>query len=166
MTEQSDRPLGESEELIAYLDGELEPAAARELEERLLLDGSLRSRLSEYQRSWDMLDELPRAEAGSAFVRSTIETVAASSSQLAQPPKVTKTNGAKWPYVWLAAAVVGSFITGYLITQRTVVVPAEQLVKDQPLIEQLDTYRHAESVDFLRSLADQDLFALEEGDVL
>ena len=53
---------------------------------------------------------------------------------------------------------VGYFLTGYVTSQ-----PNRQLVRDLPVIENVDLYRHADSVDFLRELDKQGFFA-EEGE--
>ena len=48
------------EQLVAYLDGELESQERDELEKRLGSDGQLRLRLRTLQRGWEMLENLPQ----------------------------------------------------------------------------------------------------------
>ena len=55
-----ERPVDPDDELlVAYLDGELDSEMRSDLEQRLMDDASLRSRLQTLQRGWDWLDELP-----------------------------------------------------------------------------------------------------------
>jgi len=69
------------EQLVAYLDGELDDESSRSLEQRLATDSGLRSQLGRLERTWDMLDQLGRAEVGEAFTRTTIEMVALAAEQ-------------------------------------------------------------------------------------
>ena len=64
------------EELVAYLDGELDAEAGRRLEQRLADDATARSALRGLQVSWDALDELDQADVGQDFTRTTLEMVA------------------------------------------------------------------------------------------
>ena len=52
----------ERDNLVAYLDGELDEAAVRSLEARLARDPQARQELEALKRSWEMLDYLPRPE--------------------------------------------------------------------------------------------------------
>src|SRR5689334_12512908 len=73
------------EQLVAYLDGELEPEAARQVEELLADDETARSRLNQLAASWDLLDQLPRATVDDMFTRTTVQMVAvAAEDELAQ----------------------------------------------------------------------------------
>ena len=64
------------EELVAYLDGELEPARQLQVERRLADDADYRGELIRLQRSWDLLDQLPRADTDEEFTKSTITMAA------------------------------------------------------------------------------------------
>ncbi len=66
----------EDDELVAYLDGELDAETARRLEQRLEADQQLRRKYRQMAVSWDLLDQLPRAKVDDAFTRHTVETVA------------------------------------------------------------------------------------------
>ena len=64
------------EELVAYLDGELDVSGATRIERRLADDPAYRARLAQLERAWDMLDSLHRVEAHDDFARSTVEVIA------------------------------------------------------------------------------------------
>lgn len=77
-------------ELVAYLDGELDPAAARQVEARLAKDPAARTRAAELKRSFDMLDYLPRPEPSPTFTTRTLDRLpvlkpAANGTGSAQP---------------------------------------------------------------------------------
>ena len=76
----TDHPSTESErldeELVAYLDGELDGEAAHRMEHRLASEEAVRRRLQQLAQSWDLLDQLPRTTVDDAFTRSTVEMVA------------------------------------------------------------------------------------------
>ena len=168
-----------SAELIAYLDGELDAESSKRLERKLVEDESLRALLREYQQSWDMLDDLPRITASDDFQRLTVETVALSTLQVASSRETSSRETSsrrvpssrrsrKWDKdLWrgsIALLTAASVLTGYAVISRILGEPNRRLAQDLPVIEQLDLYRHADSVEFLRDLASTDLFSVEERD--
>ena len=73
------------EQLVAYLDGELEPQASKQIENLLSSDEYARRRLNQLASSWDLLDQLPRATVNDLFTRTTVEMVAlAAEDEVAQ----------------------------------------------------------------------------------
>ena len=54
------------DDLIAYLDGELQGAAQRRVENRLVTDPTVRAEADSLKRAWDLLDYLPRPEPSSS----------------------------------------------------------------------------------------------------
>jgi hypothetical protein len=76
-------------ELIAYLDGELEPAAARKLEDRLDADPRLRRRADALKRSYDLLDFLPKPEPSPTFATRTMDKLPVSGARPAPPLAAT-----------------------------------------------------------------------------
>jgi hypothetical protein len=65
------------EELTAYLDGELSAQESAALESRLVGQESLRMRLAELRKAYDLLDELPQSPHSQSFTHTTIEMVVA-----------------------------------------------------------------------------------------
>ena len=65
-----------NEQLVAYLDGELDDESSRQIEERLTSDSTLREQLGQLERTWDALDELEQIEVDEEFAQTTIEMVA------------------------------------------------------------------------------------------
>ena len=108
-------------ELIAYLDGELEPADARELEDRLDADPKLRSRAEVLKRSFDMLDFLPKPEPSPTFATRTMDklpvsgskpAISSSSATTMTPAPLSSlalpTPRAGFPWTWAAGVLLAA----------------------------------------------------------
>ena len=70
-----------TQELVAYLDGELPDAAARRVEHLLATDDEYRRQLGELDQAWSALDSLPTPTVDDKFARTTIEMVALAAQQ-------------------------------------------------------------------------------------
>lgn len=175
-------------ELIAYLDGELEPAAARELEDRLDADPKLRARAAGLKRSYDLLDFLPKPEPSSTFATRTMDKLPVSgpkpavssssattmtpapSSSLALTPARSGT-----PWAWAAGVLFAAGLAlgaGYLGTAalRTYVFPPAEAkepstdslsVTEVRAIANLPLYAAVDDLDFLLQLATPEYFGDE-----
>ena len=83
-------PHPDETELISYLDGELDAAAARKVEAKLAADPALRARAAALKRSFDLLDFLPKPEASRDFTTRTLDKLpAVKSSPENRPVPVT-----------------------------------------------------------------------------
>ena len=154
------------EELVAYLDGELDTKEVQRVERRLADDGEYRARLNALQRAWDLLDSLPRSSVDESFTQSTVKLVALNAEDEARKAKGQSTVWRR--LVWLVgtAGAVAAAWGGYVLVMGQLSQPNEQLVQDLPIIENVDLYRHAESIEFLRDLDREGLFAQEVEDAL
>ena len=63
------------EELVAYLDGELDPREAATMATRIGLDPKLRAKADALQRAWDILDVLPKPQPSPTFVAHTVTQI-------------------------------------------------------------------------------------------
>ena len=152
--------------LVAYLDGELAADEQVRVERRLADDPEFRARLAQLQRAWDLLDALERTEADDDFARSTVEMVAVKAADDVQAARKRSKFRQAWLYALGVSAMTVSLIAGYLLVARLADRPNRELVRDLPVIERVDEYRNAESVEFLRALHDEQLFAQEVDDAL
>jgi hypothetical protein len=71
-----------------------------------------------------------------------------------------------WLAVSCAAGVVLAAVGGYFFVSSLLLQPDRQLSKDLPIIENLDAYRNADSIGFLRALEHEGLFTGETEDAL
>ncbi|MHB8862353.1 MAG: hypothetical protein ACYC6N_08110 [Pirellulaceae bacterium] len=152
------------EQLVAYLDGELDATTSRQVERRLAEDVAYRRDLRQLQRAWDMLDNLPRSEVNETFTQTTVEMVA-----LAAEEDLTEAKGRGHRLdrvLWGAAGsgLVLAAVAGYFAFATFFARPNEQLVRDLPVIENVEQYEVADSVEFLRLLEDSGLFDEEADD--
>lgn len=149
-------------DLVAYLDGELDADQARAVEDRLSRDAEYRRQLRELQQTWDLLDQLPTAEVDDRFTQTTLAMVAVSAAEdvdQAQQRQV-HTRRRWWWTGSLAAAV--AFVIGYAAVSLVVSRENRRLLRDLPVIQRLDEYRYADSVEFLRLLEREGIFAEDE----
>ncbi len=146
------------EELTAYLDGELDVEASQQVEQRLADDVEYRQRLQQLQRAWDLLDQLPRAHASESFTHTTVEMIALAAEDDVEQSG-SRTNGRR-RMVWLitAAASVICAVGAYIVTTYLADADNRRLVRDLPVIENLDLYSQVDSIEFLKLLDREGLF--------
>ena len=154
------------EELVAYLDGELDASGATRVERRLADDPEYRQRLTDLQRAWDSLDLLERTEADEDFTHSTVAMVALRAEQDVKQEQSTVALGRRLWWAGGTALALASATAGYMYLSTILATPNQQLVRDLPVIERMDELRHAESVEFLQKLQAEGLFAGELDDAL
>jgi hypothetical protein len=153
----TDDPMpSQDEQLVAYLDGELEGRERAALERRLLDEPTLRLRLKELQSAWEMLDHLPSTDVGEAFTRTTLEMAVASQSQAM--PVVRR----------MSKRPVGSIAIGLAVCLAALVVgwgwersrqrrALQRQLSMLPAAQFLDAFRYADDIDdpsLLNRLAD------------
>ncbi len=115
-----------------------------------------------------MLDTLGRTEADDDFVHSTVEMVAVQGRRRGQDAEDAEPS-ASGISAWVALVAacwprrprpISSF-------SSRLDEPNRELVRDLPLIERIDEYRNVDSVEFVKQLQQEGLFAAEvdDGDV-
>jgi anti-sigma factor RsiW len=165
-------PLNEQEraDLVAYLDGELDEEATQALEAKLNLDPQARAEADALRQAWGMLDYLPRAEPTPTFTHRTLEKLSlvkkATSTQVAVRPRRRLPWSA--PIGWVAAVVLAGgigLVLGHFLGRS----PDDGAAADEPMIQHLRVaemwryYENAEDLDFLRQLAQPELFGDDSG---
>jgi anti-sigma factor RsiW len=146
------------EELVAYLDGELEADATKRLENVLASDERARRRLNQLAVSWDLLDQLPRATVDDNFTRTTVEMLALEAEgAIAQAHAVAP---AKKRLRWLAGGIAGLLAASVGFLTYSLLSPNRNdvLVRNLPVIANLDLYRSVDGVSLLEELQKSSLF--------
>ena len=158
-------------DLTAYLDGELDGKNARALEAKMNRDPAIRAEAEALQKTWQMLDFLPQPAPSTAFTHKTLERV----SVLRPVPALPRSSalkhswafGAGWAAAVLLAGSVGftgvSLFTPHPASpqsgpQADTSALEQRLAQDLRVIENKRLYEHVDNIDFLKELADQDLF--------
>ena len=103
------------EELVAYLDGELDAEQSRRIEQRAAVEPDARRMLEELDRTWHMLDELDSPATSEDFTCTTLEMVALAAAEDAQKAKAQRPRRRLRAGLWAAAGLVGAAAAGFLI---------------------------------------------------
>lgn len=169
-TESSERPSEpDTDELTAYLDGELTRAETLALESRLASDVTLRRELAQLQKTWDMLDTLPRAKADETFSTTTMSLAA----DLLKKETVAKRSrpwlGRLGMILSVATLLLVSLGGGYYVITSVVERPEREMERDLHLLHNFSTYSHLsdnylgdKNLEFLRLLQSSGLFVTPE----
>ncbi len=149
-------------ELVAYLDGELDSAANDQIERRLCEDAEYRRRLRQLQQSWDLMDFLPQVDVDQTFTQSTLAMVAIRATDDADVEQSRRLKRRKRLWWAGAASTAVAFLVGYLCVYQVADRDNRRLLRDLPVIQRMDEYRYADSVEFLRMLDREGLFAEDD----
>lgn len=154
------------DQLVAYLDGELDAESSLLVERRLADDEDFRRELRQLQSTWDLLDELPKSEVSEQFTQTTVEMVVLKANEdLEERKKTANVTSQLW---WLlgGCGLLATALASYWLIAGLLARPNEQLVRDLPVIEDVELYRVVDSVEYLRQLDESGLFDEEVEDAL
>jgi anti-sigma factor RsiW len=145
--------VAERDNLVAYLDGELNEAESRVLASKLTRSVSGRREKEALERTWELLDHLPRPEAPEEFASRTVsqaEGLGAGDEQLARVAGRTARIVVRVAVcLGIAAATVGVAYAGVRWLWPD---PTGRLARELPLAEHLEEYREVGTFDFLEQL--------------
>jgi hypothetical protein len=168
MAEIKPTPLNddEREDLVAYLDGELDDEAARAVEAKLNRDPNLRREAEALRQAWDLLDYLPRPMPSPNFTHRTLDRI--SSLRTMRPASARHWTARHW--LAGAGAIVLALLVGYAASrfvpaERYVEAPADLeplLARDLHVVANLPLYLNVEDIRFLKELDRPELFGEEE----
>jgi hypothetical protein len=156
-TTQPPSELPDSDELVAYLDGELAPEECRRIEQRLSTDATYRQQLRELDQAWEALGELPHTTIGDEFVKTTMDLVTLEAerevaTRTAALPAVRR----KRTFLLLAAGIVAASL-GYAAERVLTSSSNDTLIADLPVITEVDLLTQVEDIDFLHGLKELQL---------
>lgn len=144
----------ERDHLVAYLDGEL-PAPIRDLmATKLSRSLTARREVESLERSWELLEILPRPQAPEDFLSRTLHEITSAD----QPRLVRQRLGGRWVQsaaaIGLAAAAVGVAAgLGFVVAAWVIPNPTARLERDLSIARHLDEYRAVGGdLDFLKEL--------------
>jgi anti-sigma factor RsiW len=144
-------------DLSAYLDGELEGKAAREMAARISLDPQVRAEAAALKQTWELLDYLPRPEPSPTFTHRTVERLSASRPTTGPRRTWPLLFGLGWAAAVLLAAAGGFAGVALYPKDRT----EEHLARDLRVIENRRLYEPIEDIDYLWELSNAELFGEE-----
>jgi anti-sigma factor RsiW len=168
-------PLNDDERanLVAYLDGELDDEAAQALEGKLNLDPEARAEVDALRQTWGLLDYLPKATPTSDFTHRTLERLSlenvggsATATNRRAPSsrrRIPWLRTVGWAAAVVIAAGVGIYSGASVFHATQGPDPDEGLVRVLRVIEKLPEYQEIDDLDFLRQLAQPELFGEDAG---
>lgn len=161
MNEREPEEIDVDEDLVAYLDGELESDRIAAVEERLSRDPVYRARLKELELAWSALDGLPTGEPTAVFVKSTLELVVADIQK--EQSKLQRKTTAYWATA-LALAVIPflCLFVSFSVTQYFRKAEQRRFLRDLDVIENFEMYGKVDrDIEFLEMLDQNGLFVGE-----
>lgn len=154
------------DDLVAYLDGELEEPVAAEIERTLAESNIARNEVEMLSRTWDLLDLLPRQSVTADFTRKTM-TLALESNKaplpISQRPWFKPVRRGIVAVAW-CVVLVGLAGIGYSFTRYRLPNESHLLLDNLTVIEQLEDLRELHSEEFLKTLASQNVLPPEPGE--
>ena len=148
--------------LVAYLDRELNEAEHQAIASKLSLSSSARHEIESLQKTWELLDHLPRPELTTEFTARTLAQL----EKLTLPDErlviLAQRAGHRLAQALTLLVSAGFFLAiGFAATRFLWPDPTSRLVRDLSLAEGFDDYRAARSIAFLRELDQDSRFAAE-----
>jgi hypothetical protein len=152
------------DDLTAYLDGELDDAAAREIEQVLSNSEVARHDVDMLSRTWDLLGVLPTVKASEEFSRKTLSMVrgAEKPSSLALSPAARRNVRRGVTLAVWGAGLAACGLVAFLATYRWMPNEADQLLDDFDILVRLDDYTEIGDGKFLKTLQSKGTFADED----
>ncbi|HBH54538.1 MAG TPA: hypothetical protein DDY91_21865 [Planctomycetaceae bacterium] len=152
------------ENLVAYLDGELDDQSARDIEQVLASSPVARHDVDMLSRTWDLIGELPGVSVTEEFTTKTLESIAASrgGGPRVDPDAISRNTRRALGLALSTLILGGAGVSGYLATNRWIPNEAEELLNDFEILTDLDKYREAGDIETLQKL--QEIREFSEAD--
>jgi hypothetical protein len=182
-TTMTDRPEDDDatgdEDLVAYLDGELDATASQGVESRLAQDAQTRQKAQDYQKTYDLLDYLPKPEPSPNFASRTLTRIDAPAASKAAIPTAPTTGTAfnfsnassiavpslpaskPWglgTWAVLAAFALAVGYLAHLLAKPHLNAKPVQPLQQVRLLERLPLFAGVDDLNFARQLYEQELF--------
>ncbi|MFZ5828625.1 MAG: anti-sigma factor family protein [Planctomycetota bacterium] len=159
----TDPPL--DEQLVAYLDGELDAEAARQVDALLARDPEARRRLQGLDRAWDLLGSLDTAEADSRFAESTLEMVAQAAAAEVEQTVQTAPRRRLWRRLQWAGLLALVATLGFSAVWAALPNPNGDLLRHLKVVEQIEPLMSVDGIEHLRALHRAGVFSEEVEDL-
>lgn len=159
----------QTENLVAYLDGELNDDDASRVEETLTEQPPIRQEVEKLTRVWELLDLLPEPKASAKFTERTLSAIQTQQAQTDGDEADTRPIATQQRLHWKSRlrkfamrfagflGLVAVASAGFNGAFRRDTESMDQLLNDLPVIERLDQYQEAGSLEYLQTLKDSRL---------
>ncbi len=166
-----------SDDLVAYLDGELDESTSRIIESQIASDSQTRQKSDLLKKTYDLLDYLPKTEPSPTFASRTLTQLSlsapaqptagaatlpatATSGYVIPPPPPTHRGRmlAIWCVILSIATALGYF--GHLLARPHLEAtdPSKRTSEQVRLLERLPLYLGVDDLDFARQLESAEFF--------
>ena len=138
------------ENLVAYLDGELDEAVSRSISTTLTASLTARRELETLEKTWEMLNYLPLPKASQDFAEKTfseMRRLAERGERMESSFLQGAARIARLGLVVVASAALAA--VAYLSVLWAIPNPSARLANDLPIAEHLDEYRDIKDKAFL-----------------
>ncbi len=151
------------DQLVSYLDGELDAQTSRQIERQLAEDATLREKMQQLDRTWELLGTLDTSPCAETFTHTTLEMVSTAAAEDLESSLAAAPRRRRRRLALVVAGLLVAGMAGFLGVIFWAPNPNHQLIHDLPVLENLDKYRWVDDVQFIQMLLEEDLFA-EEGE--
>lgn len=151
--------------LVAYLDGELNDAEMRAISSKLTASPTARREVEVLEKTWELLEYLPRLKASEDFTERTMTGVRRLEEKGGhlETAFVQAARRVVRVALWLVASFVAGGI-GYALTTWGLPHPTTRLAREMSIAEHLSEYRDVGDFDFLKQLANSPEFETDRDD--
>jgi hypothetical protein len=150
------------DQLVAYLDGELDAESCRRIEEQLAVDPDVRRKLHDLEQTWELLDDLDSTPVGEQFTRTTLEMVALAAEEDVRKGAEEAPRRRRRLWFLTGGGMLAAGLAGFMAFSLLAANPNRELNKklrqDLPILVNLDEYRVIQDIDFLRLIEKSGLF--------
>lgn len=139
--------------LVAFLDGELNEQEAKDIERSLVGNRVVQHEVEMLSRTWDMLDLLPKASVTDEFTRQTVSMAKLDTTPfvITEQPWFRLTRRCLVVAGW-GAGVAAAALLGFCVTREWIPSQARLLYDNLEVIDHLDQYMEAGDITFLQEL--------------
>ncbi len=149
------------ENLVAFIDGELEQETLRDLQKTLTENPVAQHEIDVLKKTWGLLDYLDRPDASEDVIGNTlteIQVYQTKSEKFAMP---AWWNQVRQGFVYFSsvAGILFAVTVGYLTATQWIPSPTDEIAKDLPVIREYDQLQEIGSLAFLELLQDNNLLS-------
>jgi anti-sigma factor RsiW len=149
----------ERDNLVAYLDGELGEGEARAIATKLTHSPTARREVEALQKTWELLEYLPRPKVSEDFTARTLTEVQQLAAEGGKFEAIARQVALRAIRVALGTTTaLLAFGLGFLVTHWVWPNPTARLARDLPIAEHLEEYQDVGTFDFLSELVDSPEF--------
>ncbi len=152
----------ERADLVAYLDGELDDARSRAIATKLTHSTTARREIEALEKTWELLEYLPRAQAPEDFTARTLTEIQHLALRGDRRERAVQRTARRLMRggAWASGALL-ALVLGYAAMRWAWPDPTARLNRDLPIAEHLDEYRDVGSMQFLEELANSPEFGVD-----